>query len=207
MRKFLLATMIAVMLIPGLCVAQKAGSVLLGLNVGFTSPMGDFKDQDLQAAKGSFSLGADLRYTLINNLSVGPFLQYNRFGSNLVDDRGNVSYNFTQLGGLAKLNLVDVQTGKLYVCGGGGIFTPKEHFWSTSNIEDESGKQGTFFFGGLGLSSDPKASVIYNLELRYNTGEADYTFEDQTVTNKYDFLSFLIKIEFNSKGKEPALRY
>jgi opacity protein-like surface antigen len=207
MRKFLLATMVAVMLIPGLSFAQKAGSLILGLNVGGTSPMGDFKDENYQMAKGSFSLGADLRYTLINNLSIGPFLQYNRFSSDLIDDRGSVSYNFTQIGGLAKLNLLNVQNGKLYVCGGGGIFTPKEHFWSVSSSEDVSAEQGTFFMGGLGLSSDPTSTVVYNLEIRYNTGEADSKFEEYTVTNKFDFISFLIKLEFNSKGKEPATRY
>jgi hypothetical protein len=207
MRKFLLATIVAVMLIPGLGLAQKAGSLLFGLNVGFTSPTGEFKDIDKAAAKGSFSLGTDIRYTIINNLSVGPFIQYNRFNTDVEDDLGHLSYNFAQIGGLAKLNLFDVQNGKLYVCGGGGIFTPKAHYWAVNSTADETAEQGNFFFGGLGLSSDPKANVIYNLEFRYNTGEADSKFEDYTITNKYDFISFLIKLEFNSKGKEAPPRY
>lgn len=207
MRKFLLATMVAVMLIPGLCMAQKAGSLIFGLDLGFTAPIGDFKDDSSSMAKGSFSLGADLRYTLINNLSIGPFIQYNRFGSDFLDERGHVSYNFTQIGGIAKLNLLNVQNGKLFVVGGAGIFTPNAHYWSSNSVENESSQQGQFFMGGIGLSSDPKANVIYNIEFRYNKGDADLFDSADSPNLKYDFISFLIKLEFNSKGKEAAPRY
>lgn len=207
MRKFLLATMVAVMLIPGLCMAQKAGSIILGLDLGLTGPIGDFKDDSLSKAKGSFSMGADLRYTLINNLSIGPFIQYNRFGSDLIDERGHVSYNFTQIGGIAKLNLLNVQNGKFFIVGGAGIFTPNTHYWSSSFSDNETAQQGQFFMGGIGLSSDPKASAIYNIEIRYNKGDADLFDSADSPNLKYDFISFLIKLEFNSKGKEAGPRY
>jgi hypothetical protein len=169
--------------------------------------MGDFKDDSLSMAKGSFSMGVDLRYTLINNLSIGPFVQYNRFGSDMIDERGHVSFNFTQIGGLAKLNLLNIQSGKLYVVGGAGIFTPNTHYWSVNSIDNESAQQGKFFMGGIGLGSDPKANVIYNIEVRYHKGDADLYDTADSPNRKYDFINFLIKLEFNSKGKESAPRY
>jgi hypothetical protein len=207
MRKFLLATMVAVMLIPGLSMAQKAGSFILGLNAGFTSPVSDFKNDTLLLAKGGLGFGAELRYTLIRDLSFGPFIQYNHFSSDLVDDRGQASFNFTQMGGLARFNLLNASSGKIYLSGGGGIFTPNEHFWSISGTQDQPSQRGNFFFGGLGLSSDPKSTVIYNLEFRYNSGKANTSNAANAPSLKYDFISINMKLEFNSKGVASAPRY
>jgi hypothetical protein len=207
MRKFLLATMVAVMLIPGLCLAQRAGSFILGLDAGFTSPISDFKNSDSLLAKGGLGFGAELRYTLIRDLSFGPFIQYSHFGSNREDDRGHVSHNFTQLGGVAKFNLFSVSNGKIYICGGGGIFTPNLHFWSVNGTEDETSQQGTFFSGGIGLSSDPKSTVIYNLEFKYNSGTANISEAADALSYKYDFISINMKLEFSSKGIAPTTRY
>jgi len=207
MRKCLLATLVAVMLIPGLGQAQKAGSLILGMDIGLSSPIGDFSSNDSLMAKSGFGLGAELRYTLFRDFSFGPFLRYNRFSSDRIDERGHVSHNFTQYGGLAKLNLLNVQNGKFYICGGGGIFTPNTHYWAIDNNINVTYKQGMFFMGGIGLSSDPKSSVIYNLEIRYNTGNADVSDATNTPNYKYDFISFSMKIEFNSKGMVPPTRY
>jgi hypothetical protein len=207
MRKCLLATLVAAMLIPGLGYAQKAGSLILGFDLGLSSPMGDFANNDTLMPRGGFGIGAELRYTLLNDLSFGPFIRYNRFGSDRVDERGHESHSFTQLGGLAQINLLNVQNGKFYICGGAGIFTPKTHFWAVSNSIDITYKRGTFFNGGIGLSSDPKAAVIYGFEIKYNMGKANVSDLSNSPSYKYDFLSFSMKIGFNSKGTVAPSRY
>jgi hypothetical protein len=211
MRKCLLAMLCAALLIPGLAYAQKAGSFIFGMDIGLGSATGDFATSEGFKAGSGFGLGAELRYALIKNLSLGPFVKYNRFGSSLIDTRGHVSYNFTQYGGAARFNLFNLQSGKIYVCGGGGLFKPNAHYWSMDLVQDVPFETGTFFNGGLGICSDPTATVIYELEFKYNAGNADYAtiLNDQEIkTNfKFDFIQVSLNLSFNSKGVAAPPRY
>lgn len=211
MSKGLLAVLITIVLIPGLCFAQKAGSFVAGLDIGLASATGDFVvDPDLLAGSG-FSLGAELRYTLINNFSFGPFIRYYRFGSDLSVEIGHASINMSQYGALARFNLFNVEEGKIYLFGGGGLFKPNTHFWAPDYTYDYPFERGQFLTGGFGLCSDPYAATIYELEFRYNRGDADLEsiVENQTVTtnHKFDFYHISMKLMFNSKGIVPLPRY
>lgn len=210
--RFCLVTVIVMLLsFSSVSVAQNAGSYIAGLDIGITSAIGDFKSDTLNAG-GGFGLGAELRYTLFQDFSFGPFIRYYRFGGNTQSTEGNISYNFTQYGGLAKYNMFNVDKGKIYLVGGGGIFKPNLHLWTPDYITDDSWDSGMFFMGGLGLSSNPQATTIFEFEVRYNIGDADYITSypvgDDTIENfKFDFLYFVFKISFNSKGNEVSPRY
>jgi opacity protein-like surface antigen len=210
MRSCIIAVLIAVMIVPNVLVAQEAGSFIAGIEAGFTSAMGDFRNDSLNANTG-FGLGAELRYALLKHISIGPFLRYHRFGSNTESPTGNISYNFTQLGGLGRISMIDVGGGNLYVVGGGGIFEPNSHTWSPDLTTNEAFESGTFFTGGLGLSTNPFASTIYELEIRYNSGNADKIsmvgIEEVTQNYKFDFFYIAMKLSFNSKGIKPEPRY
>jgi len=210
MRNCLIAILILVVSIPCISEAQKAGSILAGLEVGITSAVGDFRSDSLEAGTG-VGFGADLKYTILNGFSLGPFIRYSRFGSSIQSSEGNISYNFVQYGGMAKFNVMDVSGGKLYVTGGGGVFTPKRHTWTTDYTVDESFESGTFFTGGIGLSSNPNYTTIYEFEIRYQIGKADYetTILGTTTTETFNFDCIYIgaKLSFNSKGAAREPRY
>jgi len=211
MRIRLAAAMMALLMIPATGLTQQAGSVVGGIEFGITSALGEFRTDTLKAGTG-VGLGVELRYTLIQNFSIGPFVKYQRFGSTIQSGSGHISYNFPQYGGLARLNIFNVGGGKFYLLGGGGIFKPNLHVWAPESTIDEPSESGTFFAGGIGICSDPYAKTIYELEIRYNTGNADYKSIDlsgvETTTNyKYDFLYVAIKLSFNSKGITSPPRY
>ncbi|MCP4580281.1 MAG: porin family protein [candidate division Zixibacteria bacterium] len=210
MRSSLIAILIAVMVVPNIGLAQQAGSFIAGGEVGFTSAMGDFRSDSLNANTG-FGIGIELRYALLNNISFGPFFRYHRFGSNIQSSAGNTSYNFTQYGGLARINTFSLDKGKLYIIGGGGLFKPNSHLWTPDNTENIAFESGMFFTGGLGISSNPLASTIYELEVRYNMGEADPVLAigegDPLNAQKFDFVYVAIKLSFNSKGTKAQPRY
>ncbi len=210
MRFCLIAVLIMLLSFSSMGMAQESGSFIASFDIGITSAMGEFKD-DGMAANG-FGLGAELQYTLFQNLSFGPFARYHRFGLREPSTDGTSSYNFTQYGGVAKLNLFDVDKGKLYVVGGGGMFTPNYHIWTPDYVSNDEWDTGTFFMGGLGISSNPFRKTVFQLEVRYNLGTADYVMEDAfgeetSEEYKFDFLYFLVKISFNSKGKSAPPRY
>jgi len=190
--------------------AQKAGSFVAGLEIGITSAVGDFRNDTLEANTG-FGLGAEVRYFLLNGLSFGPFIRYNRFGSSIQSSEGNISYNFAQYGGVARLNIFDVNNGRFYLVGGGGLFTPKGHVWAPDYTSEEEFETGQFVTGGIGLSSDTGADTIYELELKSNRGNADYKRlvlnQTQTTNYKFDFIYIAVKLSFNSKGVHPPPRY
>jgi len=210
MRSCIIAILIAVMIVPNALMAQEAGSFVAGIEAGFTSAMGDFRNDSLNANTG-FGLGAELRYTLLKNISLGPFLRYHRFGSNTESIEGNISYNFTQYGGLGRISMFSVGGGNLYIVGGGGIFKPNSHTWAPTNTTNETFESGPFFTAGLGLSTNPFASTIYELEIRYNSGNADKIsmvgIEEVTQNYQFDFIYLAMKLSFNSKGIKPQPRY
>lgn len=210
MRSSIIAILIAVMIVPNVLVAQEAGSFIAGFELGFTSAMGDFRNDSLNANTG-FGMGAEFRYALLKNISFGPFVRYHRFGSNISSVSGNISYNFTQFGGLGRVSMTNVGNGSLYILGGGGIFKPNSHTWTPVNTTNESFETGQFFTAGLGLSTNPFASTIYELEIRYNSGKADKKttvgIEERTQNYQFDFIYLSMKLSFNSKGIKPQPRY
>lgn len=206
MRFSLIAVLIALLSMANIGSAQKAGSFVAGLDVGITSAVGDFRDDTLGAGSG-FGVGAELRYTLFNNFSFGPFLRYHRFGSTIQSTEGSISYNFTQYGGMAKLNLFNIDRGKIFLVGGGGIFEPTKHTWTPDFTTDESWDSGIFFMGGLGLSSNPYSATIYEFGIRYNMGDAEPPLSSSGDKQRFDFIYFVVKLSFNSKGATPPPRY
>jgi hypothetical protein len=210
MRNCLLAILIILVSLPCVSMAQVSGSFIAGLELGITSAVGDFRDT-LDANTG-FGLGAELRYALINGLSIGPMIRYNRFGTNTQSSEGSISFNYTQYGAIAQLNLISVDKGNLYLAGGGGIFTPNSHLWAPDFTEDVSFESGQFFTVGAGLTSDPKATTLFALEVRYNKGQADLKYlnlleQEETETFYFDSIAIMVKIGFNSKGIKPQPRY
>jgi len=210
MRSCIIAILIAVMIVPNALMAQEAGSFVAGFEVGFTSAMGDFRNDSLNANTG-FGVGAEIRYALLKNISFGPFLRYHRFGSNVSSVSGNISYNFTQYGGLGRISMFKVGEGNLYIIGGGGIFKPNSHTWTPVNTINKSFETGQFFTAGLGLSTNPFATTIYELEVRYNSGNSDKKTvvgtEELTQNYLFNFLYLSMKLSFNSKGVKPQPRY
>jgi hypothetical protein len=206
MRFSLIAVLVIVLSFSSVGLAQKAGSLVAGLDVGITSAVGDFRDDTLEAGSG-FGVGAELRYTLFNSFSFGPFIRYHRFGSNIQSTEGSFSYNFTQYGGMAKLSMFNVDKGKIYLVGGGGLFKPTEHVWTPDFTSDEEWDSGIFFMGGLGLSSNPYSSTIYEFEVRFNMGDAKPLSSSSGEKQRFDFVYFVIKLSFNSKGSAAPPRY
>ena len=209
MRKCLTAIILTVLMIPGFCFAQKAGSFVAGFDAGLTSAMGDFNNDTLDAGTG-IGFGGEVRYSLLNNVSFGPFIRYQRFGKSTQGAIGSISYNFVQYGGLLRMNLFDLSKGKLFFIAGAGLFKPNIHTWTPDHVTDESYESGIFYSGGFGLCTNPYASTIYAFELRYSTGDADFdTGEAGTdiLSQNFSFISLNIKMSFNSQGIKPPPRY
>lgn len=203
MKKWILVIAVLI-LIPGLAHSQRAGSFIFGFDLGLTSAMGDFSSDTNFAANSGVCIGGELRFAILRNLTVGPFMRYNRFTSDKSTPDAHISFNFTQIGGIGRLNLIDISTGKFYILGGGGIFTPYKHKWMLSSTTDEAMKRGIFFNGGAGLCSDPYANIIYELEFKYNMGKAE---DGAGIEHNFDFIQASLKLSFNSKGTVPPPRY
>ncbi|UCC80672.1 MAG: hypothetical protein JSW64_04740 [Candidatus Zixiibacteriota bacterium] len=208
MRKILLAVLISVVAIPSALWAQRGGSLVGSVGLGLTAAQGDFADESIgYAASSGFGMEAELRYYIFGGFSIGGNINYMRFGSTYESTQGRVSYNFSQMGGIAKMNFISISDGKLYLTGGGGIFTPGAHFYSPSNsyaiAADES---GTYYFGGIGLISKTEMKMLYEFEVRYNYARAenDLGFSDSDV---WDFIYVGLKISFSTKGMNAPPRY
>jgi hypothetical protein len=205
MRKVLLVFLVFVTAFPTTLWAQQGGSLVGSLGLGLTAAQGDFADEAIgYAASSGFGIEAELRYYLFGGFSIGGNINYMRFGSSFESTQGRVSYNFSQMGGIAKMNFIDISGGKLYLMGGAGIFTPKAHVYSPGNSFTMTGDEsGEYYFGGIGLISKTSMKALYELEARYNIARAenDLGFVDSDV---WDFIYVGLKI---SKGMDQPPRY
>jgi hypothetical protein len=207
MKKVVLISLALVAILPLYSFAQQGGALVGSLGLGLTSAQGDFAAADLAAAGGGFGVEGQLRFYLFNGFGVGPMVNYMRFGSSYSTTQGRLSYNFNQVGGVARLNLIRLSSGALFLNGGGGIFTPNAHYYSPDNTIDEPAEEsGNFFFGGIGLTSFPDRKVTYELEIRYSVGTAEATYGEIT-SDVWDFIYANVKISFASKGKDAPPKY
>lgn len=188
--------------------AQRGGSFVGSLGIGLTAAQGDFSDNVVGFSAGSgFGMEGGLQFYLWSGFSIGGFVNYMRFGSTYPTPQGRLSFAFSQMGGQAKMNFIGLSNGTTYLTGGAGLFTPSAHYYIPENSYDVTGvESGTFFFGGLGISSKTDRKTIYEFEIRYNVARADYTLET-TESNVWDFVYAGIKISFASKGKEAPPRF
>jgi hypothetical protein len=208
MKKAVLFVVLLSVMIPAYTFAQEHGSFVGAVGLGLTSAQGDFASSDFFNAGSGFGMEAELRYYVINGFAIGAMANYVRFGSAASSSVGRVSYNFNQLGGLARLNLVNISTGKLFVTGGGGVFTPNMHVYIPDNSVDyKADKSGTYFTGGLGLASTVNQKVMYELEIKYSVSRDDFTALNNNTSNVWDFIYAGFKISFASKGKDAPPRY
>jgi hypothetical protein len=208
MRKILLVLAILVMTFSSPSLAQNGGSLVGSLGIGLTAAQGDFADEATgYAASSGLGIEAELRYYLFGGFSIGGNINYMRFASSFESSQGRISYNFSQAGGLAKMNLFSISDGKLYLTGGGGVFTPSVHFYSQDNSFTRSGdERGTYYFGGIGLISRTNMKALYEFEARYNIARAENTlgYVDSDV---FDFIYIGMKLSFSTKGKDQPPRY
>ena len=217
MKKVLLPLILMVIIAPVVINAQSAGTFVGSLGLGVTGAQGDFASSSFENSAGNimdgqdagsgFGIEAELRYYLLGGLSFGGFINKVRFGSTFESYQGRVSYDFTQIGGLAKMNFISFENGKLYLTGGGGLFTPNVHYYvpdNPSNVLAED--RGFFAFGGFGLMSKSDRKLIYEFEMRYNIASADLAYEETEVEN-WNFIYAGIKISFASKGKPAPPKY
>ena len=208
MRKILPVFLILAVAFPSALWAQTGGSLVGSLGLGLTAAQGDFADEfEGYAASSGFGIEAELRYYLFRGFSIGGNINYLRFGSSFESTQGRVSYNFSQMGGIAKMNLLDISDGKLYLSGGAGVFTPKAHLYSPgSSFTLSSDSSGTYYFGGIGLISKTAMRALYELEIRYNYArvDSDLGFSESDV---WDFIYVGLKLSFSTKGKGLPPRY
>lgn len=208
MRKISMALVIVVISFYGIADAQPGGSLVGSLGMGITSAQSDFADNVIGFSGGSgFGIEAGLQFYLWGGFSVGGFINYMRFGSSYSSTRGRLSFDYSQMGGKGKMNLIRLSDGVIYLTGGGGVFTPSAHYYIPDNSFNETGdERGYFGYGGFGLSSFTDHRVIYELEFRYNFARADYRLDDIT-SNVWDFVYLGMNISFSSKGKGSPPRY
>ena len=208
MGKLLLATILTVVLIPVVVSAQQGGAFVGSLGLGVTSAQGDFADNVYGFSGGSgIGLESELRFYPWGGFGIGGFVNYLRFGSSHETAAGRLSFNYSQMGGLAKMNFIHLSNGAIYLTGGGGVFTPAAHYYVPDNSSDVVGEErGYFGFGGIGLVSMTDRRMLYELEIRYNVARADYTL-DEITSNVWDFLYVGVKLSFASKGKPAPPRY
>lgn len=209
MQKILPALLVVLIAFPSVLLAQEGGSLVGSLGLGLGAAQGDFSDEYMgHAANTGFGIEAELRYYLLGGFAVGGNINYLRFASSFESDEGRVSYNFSQVGGLAKMNLFDVAEGKLYLTGGGGVFTPSVHYYVPGNSFSRSGDEsGTYFFGGFGLISQTNRQAMYELEFRYNIAKATHTIENISSSDVWDFIYIGVKVSFSTKGLGSPPRY
>lgn len=207
MRKILLSILVCIVAIPVISFAQESGTFIGSLGLGLTSAQGQFSDPDLFAAGSGFGAEAQAMFYPIGGFGIGGLVNYLRFGSSYPGIEGRTSFNFDQIGGLAKLNLIPLHNGTIYAVGGGGSFTPSVHNYIPEASTDRAGdKSGWFGFGGVGLSSSTDRRTIYEMELKYNVGRADFTLDNKT-SNVWDFIYLGVKLSFASKGKGAPTGY
>jgi len=208
MRRILLAVIVLFTLTFTVADAQQGGTFVASLGAGLTSAQSDFNsDVTGFSAGGGFGMEASVRYYLWGGFSIGGMVNFMRFGSSYPATDGRLSFQYSQMGGLAKMNFIHVSGGKIYLCGGGGVFTPSAHYYVPDNSTDITGpNSGYFGFGGIGLASGSNMKLIYELELRYNMARADYTL-DEISSNVWDFIYVSINVSFASKGKDAPPRY
>ena len=209
MKKAVLCVVLLSVMIPAYSLAQEHGAFVGAIGLGLTSAQGDFSSSDFFSAGTGSGIEGELRYYLVNGFSIGAMANYVRFGSNLSYPVGRVSYNFNQIGGMARLNLFSVSDGKLFVTGGGGVFTPNTHVYIPDNsIDYKADKSGTFFTGGLGLVSNVSQKVMYEFEAKYSVGRSDdIELTNGNTSNVWDFIYVGFKISFASKGHDAPPRY
>jgi hypothetical protein len=208
MRKCLFAAILTVILVPVLVSAQEGGAFVGSLGLGITSAQGDFSDPVYGFSGGTgVGLEGELRFYPWGGFGIGGFANYMRFGSSHETAEGRLSFNYSQMGGLAKMNFIPLSNGAIYLTGGGGVFTPSAHYYIPDNSTDEVGAdRGYFGFGGVGLVSITNRRILYELEFRYNIARADYTLDD-IYSNVWDFVYVGIKLSFASKGRPAPPRY
>jgi hypothetical protein len=210
MKKALMLVALFVAITPIYSSAQEAGTFVGSLGLGVPSAMGDFGNSDFYAAGSGFGFEGELRYYLIDGFAIGAIGNWMRFGTSISGPSGRLSYNFSQLGGAARLNLIPISGGAIFVNGGGGIFKPTAHYYIPDRSVDITGKKsGTFVFAGIGLTSPTDQKTIYEFELRYNMGRDDINRKDiglpnTTNSNAWDFIYLGVKLSFASKGKSAA---
>lgn len=208
MKKAVLCVVLISLMFPAYTFAQEHGSFVGALGLGLTSAQGDFASSDFFSAGSGFGMEGELRYYLIDGFAIGAMANYVRFGSTFSATTGRISYNFNQIGGLARLNLFGISNGKLFVTGGGGIFTPNMHVYIPDNSSDYAADEsGTFFTGGLGLVSTTNQKVMYEIEVKYSVGRDDYTLANGNTSNVWDFIYAGFKMSFGSKGKNAPPKY
>lgn len=208
MKKTALLIVAMIALLPVCSFAQQGGAFVGAMGLGLTAAQGDFSNSLFFSAGGGFGFEGELRFYLFDGFAIGGMVNYMRFGSTYVSSQGRTSYNFSQLGGTGRLNLIGLSSGSIFINGGGGIFTPNVHYYVPDNSVDESAeKSGYFAFGGLGLISHSDRKVVYELELRYNMGRADFTLDNGNISNVWDFIYAGVKIGFASKGKDAPPKY
>lgn len=208
MRSVLLTLIIVIVAIPSILSAQEGGAFVGSLGMGITSAQGDFADAVYGFSAGSgFGLEGELSFYLWGGFGIGGFVNYLRFGSSYETTQGRLSFDYSQIGGLGKMNFIGLSNGTIYLMGGGGIFTPSAHYYVPDNSRDVAGvERGYFGFGGIGLKSYTDRRILYELEFRYNIARADYTL-DEITSNVWDFAYIGVKLSFASKGKEAPPRY
>jgi hypothetical protein len=208
MKKAVLSILLIIVVIPICSFAQQNGAFVGSFGLGLSSAQGDFSKSNILAAGGGFGAGLELRYYLINGFAIGALVNYNRFGSTYSSNQGQLSYSFSQLGGLARLNISNISGGSVYLTGGGGVFTPNGHYYlPASPIDVAAAKAGYFGFGGIGISSYTNRKVMYELELKYNIGRDDYKLDNGTSSNVFDFIYVGMRLSFASKGKDAPPKY
>jgi hypothetical protein len=213
MKKALLTIALCVAITPIYSYAQKAGTFVGSLGIGISNATGDFNSSDFYSAKSGFGMEGELRLYLLNGFAIGGLVNYMRFGTSISTLAGRLNYNFDQLGGTARLNLIPLSNGAIFVYGGGGTFKPTAHFYVPDNsIDITSDKRGYFGFGGIGLTSLTHERTMYELEARYNIGRADVKSKDFGLptnldSNAWDFFYVGVKLSFASKGNAPHPRY
>jgi hypothetical protein len=208
MRKIFMTLLILVLAFPYAVQAQKSGSLVGSIGLGLTAAQGEFADEsEGYAASSGFGIEGEVRFYVIGGFSIGGNINYMRFGSSFESTQGRISYNFNQMGGLVKMNLFGSSNGKLYLTGGGGIFTPSAHIYSAGDSYDlTADESGNYYFGGIGLISRTDMKMLYELELRYNYARAENNlgYSDSDV---WDFIYIGLKLSFSSKGKSSPPRY
>ncbi|HBC45478.1 MAG TPA: hypothetical protein DCZ43_00380 [candidate division Zixibacteria bacterium] len=213
MKKALLLIALLVAITPIYSSAQQAGTFVGSVGLGIPSAQGDFSKSDLLSAGSGFGIEGELRYYVLNGFAIGALGNWMRFGSSISTLSGRVSYNFDQLGATARLNLIPLSNGAIFINGGGGTFTPNVHYYvPDASVDFTAPKSGYFGFGGIGLTSQTHQKTLYELEFRYNIGRADISSSDFSLpgaytTNVWDFFYVGFKLSFASKGKEAPARY
>lgn len=208
MRRILLILLVAVVAFPSSLLAQSGGSLVGSVGLGLTAAQGDFADESIgYGATSGFGIEAELRYYIFGGFAIGGNINYMRFGSSYESPQGRISYNFSQMGGIAKMNFISISKGKLYLTGGGGIFTPNAHFYSPGNSFSLAGDEsGTYYFGGVGLISQTDMKALYEFEIRYNYARAENDL-GFSISDVWDFIYVGLKLSFSTKGMKPPPRY